>query len=96
MLGVAQSVVSNVTKVVSSTTTSISTAVEQHIEGELSLFTMSDHKVLDLILATHVHSDESFDEDSLFLIVENILKRATQIVDKIVQVYILILIKKQD
>ena len=91
LAGVAQSVVSNVVKVVSSSSSS-STAVE----GELSLFTMSDHKVLDLILATHVHSDESFDEDSLFLIVENILKRATQIVDKIVQVYILILIKKQD
>ena len=83
MLSMAQNVVSNVAKVVSSTTT----AVEQHIEGELSLFTMSDHKVLELIYGTHVHSDETFDEDSLFVIVENILKRATQIVDKIVQVH---------
>ncbi|KAK9930994.1 hypothetical protein M0R45_018294 [Rubus argutus] len=58
---------------------------QQTIAGELSLFSMSDKKILDEIYATHVHADESFDDDSLFVIVENILKRATQTVDKIVQ-----------
>ncbi|KAF3456890.1 hypothetical protein FNV43_RR01544 [Rhamnella rubrinervis] len=58
----------------------------QHIEDEvLGLFTMSDHKIMENIYATHVHADENFDDDSLFIIVENILKRATQIVDKVVQ-----------
>ncbi|KAL5542130.1 hypothetical protein UlMin_009840 [Ulmus minor] len=78
MLSLTQNVVGKVGSVVSTTTT-------QHIEGELSLFTMSDHKILDLIYATHVHDDESFDVDSLFLIVENIIKHSTQIVDSIVQ-----------
>ncbi|KAL5542113.1 hypothetical protein UlMin_009823 [Ulmus minor] len=54
-------------------------------EEELSLFTMSEHKVMDLIYATHVHDDQSFDDDSLFLVVQNILKHSTQIVDKLVQ-----------
>ncbi|XP_030501215.2 protein SIEVE ELEMENT OCCLUSION B [Cannabis sativa] len=50
-----------------------------------SVFTMSDKKINDLIYATHVHADESFDEDSLFVIVENVLKGSSQIIDKIVQ-----------
>ncbi|XP_059445091.1 protein SIEVE ELEMENT OCCLUSION B-like [Corylus avellana] len=36
------------------------------------------------IYATHVHADEKFDADFLFIVAENILKRATQIVDNIV------------
>ncbi|CAL8989839.1 unnamed protein product [Prunus brigantina] len=53
---------------------------------EASLFSMSDKKILDQIYATHyVNVDTSFDEDSLFEIVENILKHAIQTVDKIVQ-----------
>lgn len=67
---------------------SVVTTAQNHIAGhELSLFAMSDQKILEQIYGTHVHADESFDDDSLFVIVENILKRATQIVDKIVQVY---------
>lgn len=84
MQSLAQNLASSVVKVVSTTTTT----TQQHIEGELSLFTLSDQKILELIYATHVHADDSFDEDSLFVIVENILKYATQIVDKIIQVYI--------
>lgn len=78
MLGLAQNAVSKVTSVVTNTA--------HHIEGELSLFTMSDNKILELIYATHVHEDDSFDVDSLFLVTENIIKRSTQIVDSIVQV----------
>ncbi|CAN6677293.1 unnamed protein product [Malus baccata var. baccata] len=77
MLGIAQNVVSKVTSAVATTA--------QHIEGELSLFTMSDTKILELIYATHVHEDDSFDVDSLFLVTETIIKRSTQIVDSIVQ-----------
>ena len=78
MQGIAQNVGSKVTSAVTTTA--------QHIEGELSLFTMSDNKILELIYATHVHEDNSFDVDSLFLVTENIIKRSTQIVDSIVQV----------
>ncbi|KAG6732706.1 hypothetical protein I3843_01G183600 [Carya illinoinensis] len=52
--------------------------------GNLSLFTSTDHEILNQIYATHVHDDEKFDVESLFIIVENILKRATQIVDNVV------------
>ena len=79
MLGLAHNVATKVASVVHTT--------QQTIAGELSLFSMSDEKILDEIYATHVHADESFDDDSLFVIVENILKRATQTVDQIVQVY---------
>ena len=61
---------------------------EQQFEGELSLFAMADQKILDLVYATHVHHDHSFDVDSMFLVVENIIKRSGQIVDNVVQVYI--------
>ena len=84
MQSLAQNLASSVVKVVSTT----KTTTQQHIEGELNLFTLSDQKILELIYTTHVHADDSFDEDSLFVIVENILKYATQIVDKIIQVYI--------
>lgn len=77
MLSLAKDVASRVENVV--------TNVKEHIGGELSLFTLSDKKITELIYETHVHTDESFDEDSLFVIVENILKRATQIIDKVVQ-----------
>ncbi|PON78093.1 Sieve element occlusion [Trema orientale] len=77
MVSIVQDVIAKVETAVSN--------VHQHIEGELSIFTLSDKKINDLIYATHVHADESFDEDSLFVIVENILKRSTQIIDKIVQ-----------
>ncbi|XP_062102803.1 protein SIEVE ELEMENT OCCLUSION B-like [Humulus lupulus] len=61
-------------------------AVVSSGEGdEVSLFTMSDKKITDLIYATHVHADDNFDEDSLFLIVQNILSRATQSIEKLVQ-----------
>lgn len=61
------------------------TTVKEKIASHISLFTLSDEKITELIYETHVHSDESFDEDSLFIVVENILKRATQIIDKVVQ-----------
>ncbi|KAF4365764.1 hypothetical protein F8388_003433 [Cannabis sativa] len=78
MLNGVQGVVSKVESVVSN--------VHRHIEGEVSgIFTMSDKKIIDLVYDTHVHADDSFDEDSLFVIVENVLKRSNQIIDKIVQ-----------
>ncbi|PON53339.1 Sieve element occlusion [Trema orientale] len=58
---------------------------EQKTEGELSLFTASDEKILDLVYATHVHHDQSFDVESLFFVVENIIKRSGQIVDNVIQ-----------
>ncbi|KAF3456892.1 hypothetical protein FNV43_RR01546 [Rhamnella rubrinervis] len=68
-----------------SVATKVTSTVQNLGEEVLGLFTMSDKKIMDLIYATHVHSDNQFDEDSLFVIVENILKRATQTVDKVVQ-----------
>lgn len=59
---------------------------QQPNKGDLSLFTLSDHDILNQIYATHVHDDEKFDVESLFVIVENILKRSTQIVDNVVLV----------
>ncbi|XP_048334289.2 protein SIEVE ELEMENT OCCLUSION B isoform X1 [Ziziphus jujuba] len=57
-----------------------------HVEEEIrGLFTLTDEKIMDHIYETHAHADETFDDDSLFIITENILKPATQIVDKIVQ-----------
>ncbi|KAK7815167.1 protein sieve element occlusion b [Quercus suber] len=44
---------------------------------------MSDHDIMNHIYATHVHGDEKFDVESLFVLVENILKRATLIVDHV-------------
>ncbi|XP_048333005.1 protein SIEVE ELEMENT OCCLUSION B-like [Ziziphus jujuba] len=65
--------------------TKVTSAVHHIGEEVLGLFTMSDNKIMDLIYETHVHADETFDDDSLFIITENILKRSTQIVDKLVQ-----------
>ncbi|XP_030973475.1 protein SIEVE ELEMENT OCCLUSION B-like [Quercus lobata] len=57
---------------------------QQTNKSGLSLFTLSDHEILNQIYTTHVHDDEKFDVESLFIIVENILKRATVVVDNIV------------
>ncbi|KAL4643403.1 hypothetical protein ACB092_02G089500 [Castanea dentata] len=52
-------------------------------QSELSVLTMSDHDIMNHIYATHVHGDEKFDVESLFVLIENILKRATLIVDHV-------------
>ncbi|XP_062108826.1 protein SIEVE ELEMENT OCCLUSION B-like [Humulus lupulus] len=79
MLNAVQGVVSKVESAVSH--------VHHHIEVEATnIFTMSDEKIIDLVYGTHVHAAEkSFDEDSLFVVVENVLMRSSQIIDKIVQ-----------
>jgi hypothetical protein len=59
---------------------------QQANKGGLSLFTLSDQDILNQIYSTHVHDDEKFDVESLFIIVENTLKRATSIVDNVVLV----------
>ncbi|KAL5542119.1 hypothetical protein UlMin_009829 [Ulmus minor] len=78
MLSLAQNVAGKVTSVVSSAAQN----VEERVFG---LFTSSDEKILDQIYSTHVHAEKTFDEDSLFLVVENVLNHATQIVAKVVQ-----------
>lgn len=60
---------------------------QQSKKGGLSLFTLSEQEILNQIYSTHVHDDEKFDVESLFIIVENILKRATVVVDNIVLVW---------
>ncbi|XP_040989124.1 protein SIEVE ELEMENT OCCLUSION B-like [Juglans microcarpa x Juglans regia] len=58
---------------------------QQPKKGNLSLSTWTDHEVLlNKIYETHVHDDEKFDVESLFIIVENVLKSATKIVDNVV------------
>ncbi|KAG6732712.1 hypothetical protein I3842_01G191300 [Carya illinoinensis] len=44
---------------------------------------MSDHDIMNHIHATHIPGDEKFDVDSLFLFAENILKRASLIIDNV-------------
>jgi hypothetical protein len=63
---------------------------QQAAEGELSVLTMSDDQIMNEVHVTHDydHADETFDADSLFRVAQNILKRATRIVDNMVQVYI--------
>ncbi|XP_059446689.1 protein SIEVE ELEMENT OCCLUSION B-like [Corylus avellana] len=46
---------------------------------------MCDDKIMNEICATHVHDDETFDSESLFIIAGNILKRATHIADKVLK-----------
>ncbi|XP_062150218.1 protein SIEVE ELEMENT OCCLUSION B-like [Alnus glutinosa] len=59
---------------------------QQAAKGELSVLTMSDDQIMNKIHATHDdHADETFDPDSLFIVAQNILKRATHIVDNMVQ-----------
>lgn len=55
-------------------------------EGEHNPLNMSDEQILDQIYSTHVHSHTKFDVDSLFILVENTLRRSTLIVDNVVQV----------
>ncbi|XP_061371201.1 protein SIEVE ELEMENT OCCLUSION B-like [Gastrolobium bilobum] len=54
-------------------------------ENEHNPLTMSDEQILEQIYSTHVHSDTKFDVSSLLTLVENALRRSTQIVDNIVQ-----------
>ena len=56
-------------------------------QSELSVLTMSDLDIMNHIYATHVHGDEKFEVESLFVLVENILKRATLIVDHVALVH---------
>jgi hypothetical protein len=58
---------------------------QQPNEGELNVLTMSGEQILNLISATHGH-DENFDADFVFVVVKNILKRATHFVDNVLQV----------
>lgn len=57
---------------------------------ELNPFELSDEQIRKQIYETHCRSDDSFDADSLFIVVANILKRSTQIVDEVIQVNIYI------
>ncbi|KAL2325100.1 hypothetical protein Fmac_024158 [Flemingia macrophylla] len=60
-----------------------------HRTGETSHennpLSMSDEQILEQIYTTHVHSHTKFDVDSLFILVENTLRRSTLIVDSVVQ-----------
>ncbi|GLT81385.1 hypothetical protein SLA2020_527740 [Shorea laevis] len=62
----------------------LASSSQQAKKGDLNLFAFSDHEIMNQIYATHVHDDEKFDVESLFIVVENILKRATQVADNIV------------
>ncbi|KAI4345744.1 hypothetical protein L6164_012843 [Bauhinia variegata] len=61
--------------------------VHQTGESEYNPITLSDEQILEQIYTTHVHehAETKFDVDSLFTLVENILKRSTHIVDSVVQ-----------
>jgi len=65
-------------------------SLPQNAENELNPLTMSDEQILEQIYSTHVHSDTKFDVDSLLTLVENILRRSTNIVDNVVQVTFLL------
>jgi hypothetical protein len=64
---------------------------QQAVKVELNVFTMCDDQIMNEIYSTHVHDDETFDADSLFILAENILNRATHIVDNFVQLVYLFL-----
>lgn len=65
---------------------------EKAVEAIADIFTWPDKKILNLIYSTHVHKhDDNFDEESMFVIVESIIKRSYQIVDNLVQVFLFIL-----
>ncbi|XP_020222813.1 protein SIEVE ELEMENT OCCLUSION B isoform X2 [Cajanus cajan] len=53
--------------------------------SEHNPLSMSDEQILEQIYSTHVHSHTKFDVDSLFILVENTLRRSTLIVDTVVQ-----------
>ena len=61
----------------------VPSSAQQTVKRELTVLTMSDHDIMNHIYVTHVHGDEKFDVDSLFILVENILKRSTLIVDNV-------------
>jgi hypothetical protein len=61
----------------------VPSSAQQTVKRELTVLTMSDHDIMNQIYATHVHGDEKFDVDSLYILVENILKRSTLIVDNV-------------
>ena len=64
-------------------------SAQQPIKAELRVLTMPDEQIMNHIYVTHVHADDdNFDEDSLFAIVENILKHATVVADNVMLVYI--------
>ncbi|XP_057948275.1 protein SIEVE ELEMENT OCCLUSION B-like [Malania oleifera] len=63
----------------------VAAAAKHATEERVSLLTLSDEKILEQIYTTHVHGDDKFDVDSLFVVVENTLKHATHIVDNYVQ-----------
>lgn len=50
-----------------------------------SPLTKSDEQILKEIYSTHVYTNTNFDTDSLFTLVDNILKSSTRVVDNIVQ-----------
>ena len=54
----------------------------------LNPFDLSEEQIRKQIYETHGCSDDSFDADSLFIIVANILKRSTQIVEEVIQVFL--------
>ncbi|KAE8007861.1 hypothetical protein FH972_004423 [Carpinus fangiana] len=55
----------------------------QPSEGELNVLTMSNEQIVSLISATHDPADDNFDAHSVFVVVKNVLKRATRIVDNL-------------
>ncbi|XP_059459838.1 uncharacterized protein LOC132189229 [Corylus avellana] len=63
----------------------LSITAQQPSEGDqLNPFTMEDLEIMDLISATHiVPPDEHFNAEPLFVVVKNILRRSTQIVDNV-------------
>ncbi|KAM6566417.1 hypothetical protein CsatA_025545 [Cannabis sativa] len=54
-------------------------------EAQINPFELSEEQIRKKIYETHACSDDSFDADSLFIIVANILKRSCQIVDEVIQ-----------
>ncbi|PON40144.1 Sieve element occlusion, N-terminal [Parasponia andersonii] len=72
-----------VDKVVQAETAPASNQIQ--VGEPISVLAVPDNMIMDLIYESHVHADASFDDESLYLVVENILKHATQVVDKVVQ-----------
>ncbi|KAL2325101.1 hypothetical protein Fmac_024159 [Flemingia macrophylla] len=70
---------------IASTKSSLKSLLQSADQTEHNPLTMSDEQILDQIYSTHVHSDTKFDVDSLFTLVENTLRRTTNIVDNVVQ-----------
>ncbi|XP_027367350.1 protein SIEVE ELEMENT OCCLUSION B-like [Abrus precatorius] len=64
---------------------SLMSLFHRNAESEHNPLNMSDEQILEQIYSTHVHSHTKFDVDSLFILVENTLRRSTHIVDNVVQ-----------